>query len=112
MNEIILKATIEAMKEWRDTYSRYAQSILKPASKSPYDDPDYTNSNDYQENSLIDFIIYALTLDKMNEQRVLFDILEDTARKLFSNKELEKKFKDKIYLINKLLNQAQQTEKK
>ena len=112
MNEIILKATIEAMKEWRDRYSRHAQSILKSESKSPCDDQDYTNSNYYKENSLIDFIIYALTLDKMNEQRVLFDILEDTARKLFSNKELEKKFEDKIYLINKLLNQAQQTEKK
>ncbi|MCI7447361.1 hypothetical protein [Campylobacter sp.] len=115
MNEIILKATIEAMKEWRDTYSRYAQSILKPASKSPYDDPDYTNSNDYQENSLIDFIIYALTLDKMNEQRVLFDILQYTATKLFSDQNLQSKFKDKLDLVNKLLNQAhqaQQTEKK
>ena len=115
MNEIILKATIEAMKEWRDRYSRHAQSILKSESKSPCDDQDYTNSNYYKENSLIDFIIYALTLDKMNEQRVLFDILEDAVRKLFSNKELEKKFEDKIHLINKLLNQAhqaQQTEKK
>ena len=51
----------------------------------------------------------------MNEQRVLFDILQYTATKLFSDQNLQSKFKDKLDLINKLLNQAhqaQQTEKK